>query len=137
MKYPAEQDFIQVVLPDDGSFLKIKETLRRIGMGSYKTKELTATCNILQKKGLYYIVHFKEMLLLDGKEPDITPEDNKRRNTIAYLLSEWGLLNIVDPRLVEDRFSNSKEGGFRVIPYKEFKNWTAVSLYTIGEKTHD
>jgi len=128
-----EVNFVEISLKDDASFLKIKETLQRIGMGSYKNKELTATCNILQKKGRFYIVHFKEIFLLDGKDTTLTHDDVKRRNTIIYLLREWGLLDVVDDRLIDDRFANSKEGGFRVISFQESKNWKLIAKYTIGQ----
>lgn len=128
-----EDNFVEILLKDDGSFLKIKETLTRIGIGSVTKKVLTQTCSILHKKDRFYIVHFKEMFLLDGKDADITDDDIKRRNAIIFLLSEWDLLDVVDDRLIENRFKNSKEGDFRVVGYHDFNNsWTSVSKYTIG-----
>ena len=121
----------EVTLPTSDDFLKIKETLTRIGIGTHKegTNRLFQTCHILQKRGKYYIVHFKELLLLDGKEVDITDFDIKRRNTIIGFLSEWKLLNVVNPDDIEDKASNSS---IKIIPFTEKRSWELVPKYTIG-----
>jgi chitinase len=93
---------VEVELPNDESFLKIKETLTRIGIASRKDKKLYQSCHILHKQGKYYIVHFKELFMLDGKINNFSEEDQARRNTIINLLEEWGLINIVNSKQTED-----------------------------------
>jgi hypothetical protein len=124
---------VEVTLPTSDDFLKIKETLTRIGIGTHKEGQncLYQTCHILQKRGKYYIVHFKELLLLDGKEVDITDFDLKRRNTITGFLAEWKLLNVVSPDDIEDKASTSS---IKIIPFAEKRNWELVPKYTIGAK---
>lgn len=124
---------VEVTLPTADDFLKIKETLTRIGIGTNKAgnKCLYQTCHILQKRGKYYIVHFKELLLLDGKEVDLAVFDVKRRNTIISFLAEWKLLCVIDDSTIEDRANNSS---IKIIPFAEKKNWELVPKYTIGAK---
>ena len=113
--------------PED--FLKIKETLTRIGISS-KDKKLFQSCHILHKKSKYYIVHFKELFKLDGKPCDISIEDIQRRNAIACLLEEWGLLEIVDKLKVEDKIHIRK---MKIIPFREKREWELIPKYNIGK----
>ena len=127
--------FVEVTLKHDEDFLKIKETLTRIGSikvnPDTKQKSLIQSCHILHKKGKYYIVHFKEMYLLDGKDADFTPEDIARRNTITKLLGEWELLTVVKPdQLIE--FAPIEQ--IKILAYKDKKNWLLESKYAIGKK---
>lgn len=122
---------VKLKTPDD--FLKIKETLSRIGISSRRENKLFQSCHILHKRGEYYICHFKEMFQIDGKESDISEEDIKRRNAITWLLAEWNLLT-VDPefsKTKEDRLSISQ---IKIIPFKEKGNWELVQKYTMGVK---
>ena len=122
--------FLEIELKDPQDFLKIKETLTRVGFASKKGNTLYQSCHILHKKGKYYIVHFKELFLLDGKDADLTENDLGRRNTIATFLEEWGLLKIVDPlKSHEPRVSVRQ---IKIIPYSEKANWTLTSKYSIG-----
>lgn len=118
---------LEVTLPDPDAFLKIKETLTRIGIASKSDKTLWASCAILHRQGRYYIMHFKELFSLDGRPTDITFEDIKRRNTIAKLLEQWDLCTIVgDSNLPQTNMANIK-----VVPYKEKKEWKLLSKYTM------
>ena len=120
---------VQVELDTPESFLLCKETLTRIGVASRKDKKLYQSAHILHKKGMYYIVHFKSLFLLDGKSCSITEEDILRRNLIAYLLHDWGLLTIVDMNDVKER---SPLGSVKVISFKDKENWTFVKKYSLG-----
>lgn len=123
--------FVEVILPKDESFLLVKETLTRMGVGVYRNKTLYPSCLLLHKKGRYYICHFKEMFLLDQKPTDFSENDQGRRNTIAYLLQEWGLLKIVDPsRIEEPRVPVSQ---IKIVPFKEKSEWNIVQKYTLGQ----
>lgn len=122
--------FIEVELPKPESFLVIKETLSRIGIGVRKTSTLYPSCLLLHKKGKYYVVHFKEMFLLDRKPTDYSDSDRQRRNTIAYLLHEWGLLKVKDLVMIEDRIPVNK---LKIVPHKEKNSWNFVSKYTLGQ----
>ncbi len=124
--------FIEVKLASDEDFLKVKETLTRIGIASKKDNTLYQSCHILHKKGRYYLVHFKELFMLDGKQSNFTDEDKQRRNTIAFLLEDWGLITILNP----DNFLNdrAKMSTIKVLPYKDKHLWTLESKYTIGKK---
>lgn len=124
-------DMLEVVLPTYDSFLKIKETLTRIGVASKVGKTLYPSCHILHKKGKYYIMNFKELFCLDGRPTDITWNDIERRNTIASLLQEWGLLKIVDVEKIEYRCPISY---IKIIPYKEKSLWAIQPKYTLGQK---
>lgn len=126
---------IEVALPTSDDFLKIKETLTRIGISTHKdnTNKLYQTCHILQKRGKYYIVHFKELLLLDGKEVNLSNFDVKRRNTIVGFLEEWGLLKIVDASF-ELHAEKSKASTIKIIPFSEKSKWELIPKYTIGTK---
>ena len=120
---------IKLSQPDD--FLKCRETLTRIGVASRSEKKLYQSCHILHKQGRYFIVHFKELFLLDGKHSDFSENDLQRRNRIAKLLSDWGLVEIVDPMLVENASSVSQ---IKILPHKEKAEWELVPKYSIGSK---
>ena len=122
---------VEVTLKQPDDFLKIKETLTRIGVASKKTDTLFQSCHILHKQGKYYIVHFKELFALDGKPSDFTEEDQSRRNTITNLLEEWELLNIVNPEKVANSGSLST---IKVIPFSQKSEWELVAKYNIGKK---
>jgi len=120
---------LEVSLPESDSFLQVKETLERIGIANFREKKLYQSCHILQKKGKYYIVHFKEMFALDGKKYSLTKEDIYRRNHIANLLSDWGLVELKSPvELVEGK---DRPKVF-VLKHSEKSEWELVSKYTIG-----
>jgi hypothetical protein len=122
---------LEVVLPEPDNFLKIRETLTRIGIASRKEQKLYQSCHILHKQGRYFIVHFKELFALDGKESNITGNDVERRNTVAGLLQDWGLLKIVDNTKAEPKVSLSQ---IKVVAYKEKAEWELVPKYNIGKK---
>lgn len=123
---------LEVKIAEEEDFLKIKETLTRIGVASKKEKKLYQSCHILHKRGKYYIVHFKELFLLDGKQSDFSEEDRGRRNTIANLLEEWKLFEIVDrDKHVEPRAPLSH---IKILPYKEKAEWQLESKYSIGKR---
>lgn len=122
---------VQITLKESDDFLKVKETLTRIGVASKKNNTLYQSCHILHKQGKYYIVHFKELFALDGKPSDINEDDVSRRNTIAKLLAEWGLLGIVNPSIVEPADSMSS---IKIIPFSQKKDWNLVAKYNIGKK---
>lgn len=124
--------FLEVKLKREEDFLKVKETLTRIGIASRKEKKLYQSCHILHKRGKYYIVHFKELFLLDGKQSDFTDEDRGRRNAIALLLEEWGLISVVDSDKYQE--PRAKISSIRILPFKEKGEWELESKYTIGKK---
>lgn len=126
------ETLVEIELPNDESFLKIKETLTRIGIASRKDKKLYQSCHILHKQGRYFIVHFKELFMLDGKINNFSEEDKARRNTIANLLDEWGLAVIVNPETTEDPVAPLSQ--VKVLPYKEKGEWELVTKYSIGKK---
>lgn len=123
---------VALVQPDD--FLKVRETLTRIGVASRKDKILYQSCHILHKQGKYYIVHFKELFALDGKQADITDNDLQRRNTIAKLLSDWGLVQILNGSSITDQAPLSQ---IKVIAYKDKDEWDLQAKYNIGKKRVD
>jgi len=124
-----------VKLRQQDDFLKVKETLTRIGVSSRKEKILYQSCHILHKKGQYYIVHFKELFALDGKPANITENDIERRNAIAKLLEEWDLVEIVNRSIIEDRIAPIHQ--IKIISYKEKDDWELVSKYNIGKKSQN
>lgn len=124
--------FVEVLLTNEGNFLKIKETLTRIGIASKKDKTLYQSCHILHKQGKYYIVHFKELFRLDGKLNDIDENDIGRRNTICKLLQEWGLIKIVDSTKTEDPLTPLNQ--IKVIAYKDKSEWQLIPKYFIGKR---
>lgn len=123
---------VEVELPTPDSFLKVKETLTRIGVASRKDKKLYQSCHILHKKGKYYIVHFKELFMLDGKINNFDDEDIGRRNTIVNLLEEWGLVKTVKPEQIEDPVAPLSH--IKILAHKEKGEWELVTKYSIGRK---
>lgn len=128
--YPDYQP-LEILLEDPENFLKIKETLSRIGVASKKDNTLYQSCHILHKQGRYFITHFKELFALDGKEADFMENDLERRNTIAKLLQDWGLLKIITP-ITEDNLAPLSQ--IKIISYKEKHEWNLVPKYNIGKK---
>jgi hypothetical protein len=126
------ESLLEVTLQKEDDFLKIKETLTRIGVSSKKEKKLYQSCHILHKKGKYYIVHFKELFLLDGLESDISETDIGRRNTVAKLLEEWGLLSVVDKEKMNAIITPLNQ--IKILPHKEKNEWQLVPKYHIGKK---
>lgn len=126
------ENMIEVKLNNEDDFLKIRETLTRIGVASKKNKTIYQSCHILHKQGRYYIVHFKELFALDGKPSNFADEDMGRRNTIANLLAEWGLVTLNDA----DRSSSpvAPLSQIKVLPYKEKSDWELVAKYNLGKK---
>jgi len=121
---------VEVKIAEEEDFLKIKETLTRIGVASRKEKKLYQSCHIFHKQGKYYIVHFKEMFMVDGKPSNFSDEDKGRRNKIINLLQEWGLLKVVEPdRIVEPMASMSQ---IKIINHKEKNDWTLEAKYNMG-----
>lgn len=123
---------IEVLLTSEEDFLKIKETLTRIGVASRKDKKLFQSCHILHKQGKYYIVHFKELFALDGKPSNFSDDDVARRNTIVNLLAEWGLIRLVSPQKSSDPVAPFSQ--VKVITHKEKDEWELVAKYNIGKK---
>lgn len=126
-----KSNMVEVTLGEPDDFLKVRETLTRIGVASRKEKRLYQSCHILHKKGQYYIVHFKELFALDGKLSNITKNDLQRRNRIIQLLSDWGLVSIVSSDSVLDMAPLSQ---IKVISYKDKGEWQLESKYNIGKK---
>ena len=125
---------LEVVLVQPDDFLKVRETLTRIGVASRKDKVLYQSCHILHKQGRYFIVHFKELFALDGKLTDISENDLQRRNTIAKLLSDWGLISVLDDNIISDQAPLSQ---IKVISHKDKNNWDLQAKYNIGKKRID
>ena len=123
---------VLLIQPDD--FLKVRETLTRIGVASRKDKILYQSCHILHKQGKYYIVHFKELFALDGKQADLSDNDLERRNTIAKLLSDWGLVKIIDSTKFTELAPLSQ---IKVIAHKDKHEWDLQTKYNIGKKRVD
>lgn len=124
--------FLEVALDTPEDFLKIKETLTRIGIASKKESRLYQSCHILHKRNKYYIVHFKELFLLDGKKAEFSSDDIARRNTIAHLLHEWGLLTIL--RKVEFEQPMVPLNNIKILSHKEKRDWILESKYTVGKR---
>lgn len=124
-------ELLEVQLKDEESFLKIKETLTRIGVSSKKEKKLYQSCHILHKRGKYYIVHFKELFLLDGLPSDMDETDIGRRNTIGKLLDEWNLLTVVDKDKMNSILTPINQ--IKIIPFKEKPDWELCPKYHIGK----
>jgi hypothetical protein len=123
---------VEITLPNADNFLKIKETLTRIGIASKKEKKIYQSCHILHKQGRYSILHFKELFILDGKDNTFADEDKARRNTVVNLLEEWGLLEIVDPTKTEDPVAPLSQ--IKILSHKEKDGWTLEPKYNIGSK---
>ena len=122
---------VEVILPDEDSFLKIRETLTRIGVSSRKENKLYQSCHILHKRGRYAILHFKELFSLDGLESDISESDIARRNTITNLLDEWELLEIDSDEELEPTLSLKQ---MKILPHKEKGDWELIPKYHIGRR---
>jgi len=130
--HPEKMLEVQLKEPDD--FLKVRETLTRIGVASRKDKKLFQSCHILHKQGRYFIVHFKELFALDGKEANLTENDIERRNTIAQLLADWGLIAIINATVAEKKAPLSQ---IKVLAFKEKNEWDLQAKYNIGKKVED
>ena len=125
-------NMIEVKLKEGDDFLKVRETLTRIGVASRKDKTLYQSCHILHKQGRYFIVHFKELFALDGKPSNFSDSDISRRNTIANLLAKWGLLKLVIPDLSKQPIAPISQ--IKVLPFKEKDQWNLTAKYNIGKK---
>ena len=123
---------VEIELIEDDDFLKIKETLTRIGISSRKENKLYQSCHILHKRGKYAILHFKELLSMDGLETNISENDIARRNTIVNLLEEWELLDIIDPDKTEEPVVGLNQ--IKILPFKEKDDWELIPKYHIGKK---
>ena len=130
----SPSDMLEVTIKQPDDFLKVRETLTRIGVASRKDKTLFQSCHILHKQGKYYITHFKELFALDGKNSTLTENDIQRRNTIALLLQDWNLIEVVNASLVENKAPLSQ---IKVLPFKEKSEWNIVAKYNIGKKPED
>lgn len=126
------KSLVEVTLPSDDAFLKVKETLTRIGVASRRDQKLYQSCHILHKQGRYYIVHFKELFMLDGKINNFDDEDRGRRNAVVNLLEEWNLVNVVDPSQIEDPVAPLSQ--IKVLAYKDKDQWELTPKYSIGKK---
>lgn len=126
------ETLVEVTLASDEDFLKVRETLTRIGVASKKEKKLYQSCHILHKQGQYYIVHFKELFGLDNKPSNFSDEDIARRNTIANLMAEWGLVKLVDPEKTKEPVAPMSQ--VKILPFKDKEGWELVTKYNIGKK---
>jgi hypothetical protein len=126
------ETLIEVRIAEEEDFLKIKETLTRIGVASRKEKKLYQSCHIFHKQGKYYIVHFKEMFAIDGKPSNFSDEDIGRRNKIIDLLQDWGLLKVVDSEKIKDPLASMSQ--IKIINHKEKNEWTLEAKYNMGRK---
>lgn len=127
----TQESMLEVSLPEPDNFLKVRETLTRIGIASKKENKLFQSCHILHKQGRYFIVHFKELFALDGKESDITANDIERRNAIASLLQDWSLLKILNNTQAEHKASLAQ---IKIVSFKEKDQWELIPKYSIGLK---
>ncbi len=127
----SQDKMIEVKLNEPDDFLKVRETLTRIGVASRKEKKLYQSCHILHKQGKYYIVHFKELFALDGKYANLTLNDVQRRNRIARLLADWGLISVLNGESITDIAPLNQ---IKVLPYKDKNEWTLEQKYNIGKK---
>lgn len=126
------ESLIEVKLTDPDSFLKVRETLTRIGVAAKKENVLYQSCHILHKQGRYYIVHFKELFALDGKPSNLSENDIARRNTIANLMAEWGLVTLADPEKTKENLAPISQ--IKILPHKEKSSWQLITKYNIGRK---
>ena len=127
----SQDQMIEVTLNEPDDFLKVRETLTRIGVASRKEKKIYQSCHILHKQGRYYIVHFKELFALDGKHANLTQNDVQRRNRIIQLLCDWGLVTVITPEKVTDIAPLNQ---IKVLAYKEKGDWILETKYNIGKK---
>lgn len=126
-------DLIEVTLPEPDDFLKVKETLTRIGVASREKRELYQSCHILHKRGKYYITHFKELFALDGRPSTLSDADVARRNKIVALLAEWGLIEVVDPDSIKEPQAPISQ--IKIVPFREKGEWNLIPKYNIGKKS--
>jgi len=126
-----QSDMVEVILNEPDDFLKVRETLTRIGVASRKEKKIYQSCHILHKQGKYYIVHFKELFALDGKNTNFSSNDLQRRNRIAQLLCDWGLIAVVNPEKIGDLAPLNQ---IKVLSFKDKDDWQLESKYNIGRK---
>jgi len=129
----SQEQMLEVGLKEPDDFLKIRETLSRIGVASRKERKLYQSCHILHKQGRYYIVHFKELFALDGKQTNLSENDIARRNTIANLLNDWGLVEIMS-NSVRNSEPNAPLSQIKIISFKEKGDWILETKYNIGKK---
>jgi len=127
----SQDQMIEVILNEPDDFLKVRETLTRIGVASRKEKKIYQSCHILHKQGKYYLVHFKELFALDGKHANLTVNDVQRRNRIIQLLADWGLITIVKPEKITDIAPLNQ---IKVLAYKDKAEWILETKYNIGAK---
>ena len=130
----SPESMLEVSLKEPDDFLKVRETLTRIGVASRKDKKLFQSCHILHKQGRYFIVHFKELFALDGKHSNLSDNDIERRNTIAQLLSDWGLISIINP---DNATTKAPLSQIKVISFKDKNNWSLETKYNIGKKVDE
>ena len=130
VKWTTDQ-MVEVTLKEPDDFLKVRETLTRIGVASRKEKKIYQSCHILHKQGRYYLVHFKELFALDGKHANLTSNDVQRRNRIAQLLADWGLIGIVDTSKIQDIAPLNQ---IKVLAYRDKDEWVLETKYNIGSK---
>ena len=130
----SPESMLEVSLKEPDDFLKVRETLTRIGVASRKDKKLFQSCHILHKQGRYFIVHFKELFALDGKPSNLSDNDIQRRNTITQLLADWGLISMINPNVANDKAPLSQ---IKVIAFKDKNNWTLETKYNIGKKVDE
>ena len=127
----SPSDMLEVTLGEPDDFLKVRETLTRIGVASRKEKKLFQSCHILHKQGRYFITHFKELFLLDGKKSNLESSDLERRNTIATLMSDWGLVTLVNP---EQASAKAPLRQIKIVSFREKSEWELCQKYNIGNK---
>ena len=127
----SQDQMVEVTLNEPDDFLKVRETLTRIGVASRKEKKIYQSCHILRKQGRYFLVHFKELFALDGKHANLTSNDVQRRNRIAQLLSDWGLVGVVDADRIQDIAPLNQ---IKVLSYKDKGDWILETKYNIGAK---
>ena len=127
----SPSDMLEVTLGEPDDFLKVRETLTRIGVASRKEKKLFQSCHILHKQGRYFVVHFKELFLLDGKKSNLESSDLERRNTIAVLMSDWGLVTLVNPAQASDKAPLRQ---IKIVSFREKSEWELCQKYNIGNK---
>ena len=127
----SQDEMVEVTLNEPDDFLKVRETLTRIGVASRKEKKIYQSCHILHKQGRYFLVHFKELFALDGKHANLTSNDVQRRNRIAQLLADWGLINIVESSKIQDVAPLNQ---IKVLAYRDKGDWILETKYNIGSK---
>jgi len=127
----SPEQMVEIALNEPDDFLKVRETLTRIGVASRKEKKIYQSCHILHKQGRYFLVHFKELFALDGKHANLTQNDIQRRNRIAQLLADWGLISIVNLEKIQDIAPLNQ---IKVLAYKDKQEWTLETKYNIGSK---